>query len=487
MKNIKSILVTILCVLSCAVLLCACQNPETPTDGDPTPAPSGGPTEVIDPTKPGEIKMQPGDVYRIFVWSNTTENKWIEDGTEEGRARWEKFQNDYDVTVTWVANPNSGDWINAAMQPAAAGEPIADIFHMGGPFAIPQILGYGGSVVGSYFEDINQYKKYTNIDNGDFWDQGAIETMGTYNGKLYVAYPYDEGWGAAAVNMVTFFNKNLISNGGYTAEDMYTWYKNGEWTFDKFREVALACTDADKGVYGTIVGENGLIQAALVAANGGSILTPDANGIPKFSADSDKALRAYNFFLDMCKTDGSVYTEGGVNQAEGNLFKNGTAAMMITYANRVPQFSDIDGFEFGIILPPKGPDATEYASDKNWATPFCMFKGHANPAGVAQCLSYYLCPTYGMSTAEQAMKLEADAQAYFQDNESIQTLKDAVKYNVTTSYMAYWSVSESALAKTACWNFNKWVAGESTPEIDFAANKDLINAIIESTIAGSEA
>ena len=53
MKNIKSFLVAILCVLSCAVLLCACQNPETPTDGDPTPAPSGGPTEVMILPSPG--------------------------------------------------------------------------------------------------------------------------------------------------------------------------------------------------------------------------------------------------------------------------------------------------------------------------------------------------------------------------------------------------------------------------------------------------
>ena len=224
--------------------------------------------------------------------------------------------------------------------------------------------------------------------------------------------------------------------------------------------------------------QNGLVQAALVTANGGSILTPDENGIPKFTADSEKSLKAYNFFLDMIRTDGSVYTEGGVSQSDTNIFKSGTVAMEITYANRSDAFSKTEGLEYGIILPPKGPDATQYASDKNWATPYCMFKGHANPAGVAQVLSYYLCPSYGMSSAEQAMKLEADAQLYFQDNESIKILKDAIAKNITVSYMAYWDFGLNGVGHLTTLPMDSWLNGESTPELDYAAKKEALNIFL---------
>lgn len=445
--------------------------------------------------------MKAGDVYRIFVHNNMTENEVVDGVTggnraAETRQRWLDFQSEYGVTITWVANTVGDAWIDAVMQPASAGEPIADVFHMGGPFVIPLALGFGGTVAGTYFDDLSAYGEYTNFNDGSFWDQSAQESMGYYNGGLYVVVPHAEGWGAAAVNQVTFFNKTLIKEGGYSAEEMYRLYRDGEWTFDKYREIALACTNADKGIYGTAVSQNGMAMLSMITSNDASVLTPDENGTPKFSADSEKSLRAINFFLEMCKTDGSVCTENGVNQVEVNLFKKGNIAIMLTYANRATegegprggalyQKEDID---YGIILPPKGPDAEDYRSDKNWATPLAVIKGHDNPAGVAQCLSYYMCPSTPIGGATQNMLLEAEAQNYFRDNESVQTLKDAVAKNVTTSYMVYWQTRNSedlTLAVTTTYQFGRWIAGESTPEIDYATFKDAVNLIISNTASGN--
>ena len=143
---------------------------------------------------------------------------------------------------------------------------------------------------------------------------------------------------------------------------------------------------------------------------------------------------------------------------------------------------------FALWSGPKGPNAEDYATDRNWADPYSVFKGHSNPAGVIQCLSYYLSPSAPMSGATQSMLLESDAQNYFQDNESIQTLKDAAKKNVTTSYMAYWSITSNniSVGNVLIYSgFYNWVDGSSTPELDYAANKDAVNQIILDTIMGS--
>jgi len=494
MKQIKNIAIVLVLVLACAMLFTACDNPGTDTTATPEPTGTtdiGGGVAV-----PEKIAMKTGDVYRIFVWNNVEENATIYDATgpraEQTKQRFEQFQQDYGVTLTWVANPNTAGWIDAALQPAAAGEPIADIFHMGGPFVIPIALGYGGTAIGSLYENLGVYDEYTNFDNPDHWDQTAIESMGYYNGELLIVAPRAEGWGAVATNQVTFFNKKIVAEAGYTADEMYRLYKEGEWTFDKFREVAIACTSADKGIYGIPMAANGMAMLSLINSNGGAILTANDQGVPEFTADSAKSLTAINFFLDLVK-EGAVLTEGGTGQAEENLFKTGKVAMMLTYANRAtngesPRGGAVyqtDGLEYGIIMPPKGPDATDYSSDNNWGGPLSVFKGHGNPAGVVQCLSYYMAPAEPVTGATQQMLLEADAMQYFQDNQSIQTLKDCIDKNVTTSYMAYWSVSSAdgvSLSGTVAGRIMNWVNGESTPEIDYAASKDVINNIILETV-----
>jgi len=501
MNSFKKVLLALLMIVALAFVFCACEHPGAGSTATPAPTGSTEPEEeVIAKPEDNGVAMKAGDLYRVFVWNNAQENNMV-DGTTgtraaENRQRWIDFQQAYGVTITWVASPNQSAWMDTVLQPAAAGEPYADIYHMGGPFAIPLSLGYGGTAMGSLYENLADYAQYTNFDDNEYWDQSANQAMGFYNGNHYVVFPQSDGWGGVSLNQVTFFNKSIVKAAGYPAEEIYKLYKEGNWTFDKFREVALACTDADRDVWGVSIGENAPAIFSLIASNNGDVLTPNAEGVPEFTADSANSLYAINFFVDMCKTDKSVYMENGYSQVEENLFKIGKVAMMLTYANRAVEgegprngaLYQTDGLEYGIVLPPKGPNADDYRTDRNWATPYSVFKGHDNPAGVAQCLSYYLAPMAPMSGPTQAMLLESDAQNYFQDNESIQTLKDAAKKNVTTSYMAYWSITSNniSLGNVLIYSgFNNWVDGSSTPELDYAANKDAVNQIILDTISGS--
>jgi len=477
----RKVLIVLLCVILCVLMFTACESPETTGGVEPTPIPS-----ATAESEEAKIAMKAGDVYRAFVWNNYEENQFV-DGTslgvraEDYRQRWLDFQQQYDVTITWVANPNPSNWMDAVLSPAAAGNPLADIYHMGGPFAITSSLGYGGTAFGSLYEDLSRYSEYTNFDDNRYWDVNAIESVGWYSGKNYIVVPHEEGFASISLNQVTFFNKAIVSAAGYSPEIIYEWYKNGEWTFEKFSEVALACADPDKELYGYPITQNGFVISALIAANGGAILTPDEKGIPKFTADSNESLYAINYFLDECKKPNVVcMLDNGMSQNESKLFANGTVGLMVTYANRVVEIYENQDLDYGVVLPPKGPNATDYISEKNWFSPYSVFKGHENPAGVVQCLSLYLCAAVPMDSVEQTMLLEGEIQSYFRDKESIQSIKDSADKSQTTSYMAYWDLSEGGLGfgTIAIYNAQKWITGESTPEIDYAATKEIANKMI---------
>ncbi|MDD6204732.1 MAG: extracellular solute-binding protein [Firmicutes bacterium] len=480
--KIKAFLAVLILAVSALWLMTACK----PDGGQQTatPEPTGATTDV-------KIVMKPGDTYRIFLCTNIEENQYVDGvsaGTrsEEIRSRWLSFQEQYGVTVTWIATPG-GDWLGSVLTAAASNQPICDIYQMGGPFTIPMSLTFGNVQPGTYYENLLQYSEYTSFDDERYWDKKAQDAVGIYNGEQYIAVPRGEGWTDAALSQVCFFNKTLLASGGHSGQEIYDLYGSGEWTFDKMRQIAADCTDADRGIYGLCVSENGMSVLSLITANGGSVLTSDAQGVQSFSADSEKALKAVNFFLDMCN-DGCVLTENTVRQDEASLFKKGSVTMMLTYANRVilgegPRKGAIyqrDDLSYGIVLPPKGPDAQDYMTDRNWYAPISVFKGHDNPAGVVQCMDLYMRPSVAYGSTDSELLLESEAASYFQDEQSIQTLFDAVDKSVVTSYMAYWNVESSgvSLCGLTTYGIEKWLSGESTPERDYAAGRDAVNRVL---------
>ena len=90
----------------------------------------------------------------------------------------------------------------------------------------------------------------------------------------------------------------------------------------------------------------------------------------------------------------------------------------------------------------------------------------------------YICPEYAVDSQEAKLLMEAEAGAYFDDEESIQTLFDAVEKNVTTSYMAYWDFGTNGVGWLTTLPMDSWIKGESTPEVDYAAGKDAVNQTI---------
>ncbi len=127
---------------------------------------------------------------------------------------------------------------------------MTDILDFGASWTQVGIFNYQ-STAGSLFVPIGLYENTSDFTDEQYWDQISQQSC-TYNGQLYFAVPYNSSVGNY---QVTFFNRQVLADAGYDDETLYKLQADGEWTWDKFREIAAAATDMDKGIYGTAFGQ----------------------------------------------------------------------------------------------------------------------------------------------------------------------------------------------------------------------------------------
>ncbi|MBS6475505.1 MAG: hypothetical protein KH354_05950 [Clostridiales bacterium] len=478
MKKRSMALRFILCMLCLSVFLSAltgCGNENTESSPSPTSAPTEAPS-----AESAKLKyMRAGETYRILIWNTRKENDPL---TEEGisgdllRQSYQRMIDDYSVTPLYIVAP--GDWLSEAMTSAYAGTPICDLMHIGGPFSLPSLYTHGGEK-GAILAAISDFD--IDFTDPEYWNQTS-QAVGTLEGKQYVISQNYIGLGAAALNIATLFNKSLIQKAGYTAEQLYDWSNKGEWTFDKFREVALACTDLDNGVYGTSVNNSALLISAMVVSNGSDMITKK-DGVDVFNMLDSKALAAVNYLVDMARSDKSVYTDYTAD--EKTTFSSGTAAMLVTYVNRIYEKS-VQNMEddIGVLMPPKGPNANDYISELNWFDGYCVIKSCPNAAGAIEFASLFLKPAYAMSSSEQNDLLTAQAEGFRMDSASIEILKKIPAISHTSSYMLYWSAASESdtMASICAWQFNNFVDGSLSPDTYYASMEEKANSIIRATM-----
>lgn len=482
MKNYAKWLVLALCLVLCLAVFAGCDNSKPSASQTPGQQTTGAadPTSAPTEDKPVAARyMKAGETYRILIWSNAVEDQELQTEGIRGQLineAYNRMKEQYGVTPLYIAAP--ADWLGETMNSVDAGAPITDLFHFGGPFTLPSLYTHGGER-GAILEAISDYD--IDFSDGEYWDQTSQAT-GTFDGKQYVIAPNAIGFDAVSVNVVTFFNKSLIKKAGYTADQLYDWSNNGEWTFDKFREVVLACTDLDNGVYGTTLNQNALLMSTMIASNGSDMITKK-NGVDTFNMLDSKALTAINYLVDMCKNDKSVMVD--FNAEEAATFAAGTAALMVTYSNRLDVKSVKDmADDYGILMPPKGPDATEYISDLNWFAGYLVLKKIANPAGAVEFANFFMKPAYAKSSPDQAALMAAQGEAYRLDAKSIEILTKVQNVSHTTSYMIYWSCASGSdsIASICNYQFPSFVDGSLSPDTYYASVESLANSILNTAM-----
>ncbi|TVQ25344.1 MAG: extracellular solute-binding protein [Spirochaetaceae bacterium] len=214
----------------------------------------------------------------------------------------------------------------------------------------------------------------------DYWDPITRDFM-TYEGDAYglIAGPYYP-------RAMMYFNKAIFERDGLP--NPYELFRNGQWTWDKMLEIARMATKDTNGD-GTI-DQWGLsamdLANTLVYTNNAEIIAIE-NGSPVFVGNSREALEALQFHQDLIHRHRVLVNEapeGASWDWPGVMFREGKVAMYLY------QFWYIDTFpanmedDWGVLLPPKGPRATEHRSYGGGSNGLAMLRGVQNPDHVSR-------------------------------------------------------------------------------------------------------
>jgi len=169
---------------------------------------------------------------------------------------------------------------------------------------------------------------------------------GTYEGKLY-------GLNTMSGGMTLYYNKSMITAAGL--EDPNVLAKRGEWTYDRFRQYAIAMSRYDRNgrplQFGCEI-PNFPFTVLAIWALGGDVLSADHKHC---LLNSPAAVRAYQFFADMRWRDRCAPTPS--DSANGAFtFESGKLGMTFGWMGNSPVYNaKIKNFDWDICPLPSGP------------------------------------------------------------------------------------------------------------------------------------
>lgn len=258
------------------------------------------------------------------------------------------------------------------------------------------------------------------------WNRSVLEAT-TFDGHIYgMAVGHNPGAGI-------FFNKRLLQEAGYSADELYDFQKNGTWTWSKFEEVLKACTrdtdhDGDIDTWG-MVSFNSDYYTTAIYASGGQFVSKDANGHFQNEMGSDEFLNIVNWVNDMWHKYSEPQPEGSDWEYYKACFNNGEAAMRIgeeSAKNELDGLKDDWGF---VMFPcPDGREPIAVESENIFFIPASYSEEEVSAIGF--CFDLYTDPVPGYE----------DDEAWKEDYYS--TYKDTRAVDETLSLMRKGKVSQ---------------------------------------------
>lgn len=473
MKNKKFILI-LLCLALCTTVFAGCKDKKP--EVSPTPAPT-----VTQPQEDVEFSyLKSGDVYRLYHWWLTPgrEDQEFTDDSLVSRNRlsvYKGIEEKYGVKYQFV--PFQGSYWDNIRSSAFTGNPIADGMHAG---QVSELVNhyYYNDIPASCIQAITDY----DIDFSDeqYWAVEKMEKYATIDGKLWAFIFEDVGSKAIEQCEVLYFNYDNLRLGGYEPEQLYTWVKNKEWTWDKFYEVALACSKPDQSIYGL---SRWGVSMNLVLSNNTDILKKveiDGQLVDRFDGTNQKAMRAWDLYINMYKADIlSPLNMGTSSAAALSDFQSGHVTFMFNaWYYTIPTREANPELQYGYLPPPMGPDATDYVCESGTGEIFCLLKGANNPNGTLKAMKELYKPIYGRDSQENKDLFDSQVADYVLDEGTMEMcylirekrkLYDANRYE--------WAKVDYQYMEPAAED--KILTGETTPQAYFESIADIINHNID--------
>jgi ABC-type glycerol-3-phosphate transport system substrate-binding protein len=192
-----------------------------------------------------------------------------------------------------------------------------------------------------------------------------IAEMFTFGGKQY-AGSVGIGGDSWQGNFV-FWNKRLFREAGLDPELPYNMQRDGTWTYENFFNIARQTTrdinnDGSIDIYGLPCDDVREVLYGLVYGNNANFVTIDSSGKFQNATNTPEFLEAIQFYVRMMEANVMKPRPPGDDVAwdwDFTEFFDGRTAMIIApewRKGQMPEMAD----DYGCVLPPKGPRATDY-------------------------------------------------------------------------------------------------------------------------------
>ena len=268
------------------------------------------------------------------------------------------------------------------------------------------VTGWCDPMFGLFLEGLgyrfSQYGGYIDLSK-PYWDPGLTRAL-TFGGEIL--FP------VGAVDVTTYdlihvllFNKQLLAD--LSLENPYSLVKNGNWTFDKYAEMAKAAVrDLDgNGVmdkndrYGLVTMVKYALPCFWVAA-GVETIAKNADGLPEFNlAKDEKFATVINRIFEMTYDNESWYKNPGArenySELHDEIFMSGRA---LFFNNTFKMVEYIRGMEtdFGIIPYPKfTSDQSAHYTRMEGCFPFIVPATVPEPETIGAIIEVMSCESLG--------------------------------------------------------------------------------------------
>lgn len=320
----------------------------------------GGQTEAV--TEPEPEYDLGGRTVKIAYWGDLTPP---ESDTQyvEKMDYLAQIEEDFNCKIEFTGPFNWWLYMDQALLAAMNNELFADIFVL------------QGLQLGQYTANDFLYPLDDIVDlSREGYNMTQMDSVAS-GGKHYLATS-----GGGSLARAVLFNKRILEENNIDWNELYELQENREWTWDKLLEYAQACTKVVNGETVTwglgAYGSAPVFTEMLMNSNGATPAKYDDKGNMVNNLNDPAVLEALQFAYDLVNTYHVCYTGSNAWGTWEELWKQGKVAFFMTELYVIdPYFEALAEDEFGFLMCPIGPQATDYYDFQNppqgWCIPAC--------------------------------------------------------------------------------------------------------------------
>ncbi|NLO10666.1 MAG: extracellular solute-binding protein [Clostridiales bacterium] len=357
MRKTKRILSVFLLVIMVVASLSACggkNEDESSANLEDVASNSPEATKAPEATTEPEATPTPEPIRDLGGINIIVGDWWTTDGPADPKtqkeadtlAYREKLQEDHNFTLTQTNLSSYNEYKEIFLTSTMAGAPEADIFIMDAGF-VPEPMKQG------LLYPLNDLPSFGNFEDKK-WNKGISEAY-SQNGKVYAFS--EEGYVAG---LGVFWNKRIFEEAGLESDLLYDLQAKGEWTWDKFAELAKLLTkdnnnDGVTDIYGIATWQREIVKAAVFSNGSDYVRFNEDTGRYENNQMHDDVLAAIELAVDLYKA-GTIapQPEGAVYTYFVDTFATSQAAMCPAEWYRNTSFQNMED-DWGFVFFPVGP------------------------------------------------------------------------------------------------------------------------------------